>query len=173
MTGVQTCALPILFPGSWRPNWKLVHEARTWEELRKDVYAPIFVAMAQAYLPNPGRPPFYCDFMVEPGPNGELVPHTANIIAITSRFLLDTPLKEHAEGLKKLRGIKLDWGRYDVTQGHVYSNQALTRKLEEYGIPHFAEEYSGNEWDRTWTPHGRVEADVLPFFAQYLEGAAP
>ncbi len=164
-----------LQPGMWRPNWKVVHEARTWHDLQKDTYASIFVAMAQAYLPNPDRPPFFCDFMVEPDPaaGGELRPHTGNIIAITSRFLLDTLLKEHAEGLKQLRALKLDWGRYDPTEGHVYSNQALTRKLEEYGIPHFAEEYSGDAWNRMWTPQGRVEADVLPFFGAYLEGAAP
>lgn len=159
-------------PGSWRPNWQLVHAARTWDDLRRDTYAPIFVAMAQAYLPNPARPPFYCDLMVEPI-DGGLAPHTRNIIDLNSRFLLDSQLKEHAEGLKQLRAIKIDWGRYDPTHGHVYANQAFTRKLEEYGVPHFAEEYSGNEWNRLWTPHGRMEADVLPFFAQFLEGAAP
>ena len=161
-----------LFPGAWRPDWQIVHGARNWDDLRRDTYAPIFVAMAQAYLPNPGRPPFYCDFMVEPV-DGKLEPHTANIIALTSRFLLDSVLREHASELKQLRALKLDWGRYDETQSHVYSNQALTRKLEEYGIRHFAEEYSGNAWNQLWVPFGRVEADLLPFFAQYLEGAAP
>jgi hypothetical protein len=161
-----------LQPGMWRPNWQLVHEARTWEDLRRDTYAPIFVAMAQAYLPNPARPPFFCDFMVEPGDSG-LAPHTGNIIRLYSRFLLDSLLLEHADGLKRLRAIKIDWGRYDPTQGHVYAAQAFTRKLEEYGVPHMAEEYSGNEWNRLWTAHGRVEMDLLPFFAGHLEGAAP
>jgi hypothetical protein len=159
-------------PGSWRPDWQVVHAARNWDDLRRDTYAPVFVAMAQAYLPNPARPPFYCDLMVEPV-DGALAPHTRNIIDLYSRFLLDSQLKEHAEGLKRMRAIKIDWGRFDPTHGHVYANQAFTRKLEEYGVPHFAEEYSGNEWNRLWTPHGRVEADMLPFFAQFLEGAAP
>jgi hypothetical protein len=161
-----------LQPGTWRPDWKIVHEARTWDDLRRDTYAPIFVSMAQAYLPNPGRPPFYCDFMVEEQ-DGVLAPDTANIATLYSRFLLDSLLSRHAAGLKRLRGIKIDWGRYDATPGHVYANQAFTRKLEEYGVSHFAEEYSGNEWNRLWVRHGRVEADLLPFFAEYLEGAAP
>ncbi len=161
-----------LQPGLWRPNWQVVHSARTWEDLRRDTYAPVFVAMAQAYLPNPSRPPFFCDFIVEPQ-DGKLAPHTANIIAMTTRFHLDSLLREHAEGLKRLRGLKIDWGRHDATPAHVYSNQAFSAKLESFGIPVFAEEYAGNEWNRLWVPHGRVEADLLPFFAEFLEGAAP
>jgi hypothetical protein len=110
--------------------------------------------------------------MVEPL-DGQLVPSTANIIALHSRFLLDSLLVDHAEALKKLRALKMDWGRYDPNQDHVNANVAFSRKLENFGIPHFAEEYAGNEWNQLWVPQGRVEADLLPFFAQYLEGAAP
>jgi hypothetical protein len=161
-----------LYPGMWRPDWKLVHEARTWEDLQRHNFTPIFVAMSQAYLPNPTRPPFFCDFMVEME-QGKLVPNSANIIELTSRFLLDSLLRDHPEGLKRLRALKLDWGRYDSNQDHVYANVAFSRKLEEYGITHAAEEYAGNEWNQLWVPQGRVEADLLPFFAQHLEGAAP
>jgi hypothetical protein len=161
-----------LNPGMWRPNWEIVHAAKSWDDLRRDTYAPIFVAMAQAYLPNPDRPPFYCDFMVER--EGEkLVPNTRNIVNLDTRFLLDAQLVEHAGALKELRALKIDWGKYDETQGHVYANHAFTRKLDEYGVPHFAEEYSGNQWNRLWTPQGRVERDLVPFFADFLEGAAP
>jgi hypothetical protein len=161
-----------LQPGRWRPNWRLIHEALTWEDLRRDTYAPIFVAMAQAYLPNASRAPFHCDFMVE-SRGGTLMPDPGNITKLYSRFLLDALLLQHAESLTRLRGLKIDWGRYDATPGHVYANQAFTRKLEEYGVPHFAEEYAGNEWNQLWVPHGRMEMDVLPFFASFLEGAAP
>ena len=142
-----------LQPGTWRPDWRIVHEARNWQDLQRDTYAPVFVAMAQAYLPNPARPPLYCDFMVEPS-NGRLEPHTGNIIAMYSRFLLDSLLREHANGLKGLN-IKIDWGRHDPTQGHVYANQAFTRKLEEYGIPHFSEEFAGDAWNlyEKWKAH--------------------
>jgi hypothetical protein len=161
-----------LQPGYRRPDWKIVHESRSWEDLRRDTYAPIFVAMAQAYLPNPRRPPFFCDFMVEPA-GGGFPPHTRNIITLYSRFLLDSLLVEHAESLKELRALKIDWGRHDATPGHVYANQAFARKLTEYGVPHRTEEHSGNEWDQLWISQGRVEADMLPFFGGNLEGAAP
>jgi hypothetical protein len=161
-----------LQPGRWRPDWKRVHEARRWEDLRDIPYATVFVAMAQAYLPNPSRPPFYCDFMVEPR-NGELLPVPEHIATLYSRFLLDAQLMQRAAALTHLNALKIDWGRYDPVPGHVYANQAFTRKLEEYGVPHFAEEYSGNEWNQLWTPHGRVEMDLLPFFASFLEGAGP
>jgi enterochelin esterase-like enzyme len=161
-----------IYPGYARPDWNIVHEARTWEDLGRDTYAPVYVAMAQAYLPNPARPPFFCDFMVEPA-DGKLEPHTANISALQARFHLDSLLVEHAAALKRLRGLKFDWGRYDPTYGHVHASQALTLKLDGYGVPHFSEEYSGNHWNKLWTKHGRVEADLLPFFAEFLEGAAP
>ncbi len=161
-----------LQPGRWRPDWRTIHAARNWQDLQQDTYGPIFVAMFQAYLPNAGREPFFCDFTVEPR-DGQLRPDARNIARFNGAFHLDQLLESHAEALKGLRAIKLDWGRYDPTPGHVYANQALTRKLEEYGVKHFAEEYAGNEWDQLWVPHGRVEMDLLPFFAQFLEGAAP
>jgi hypothetical protein len=161
-----------LQPGYWRPNWELVHAARTPDDLAKDVYAPIFVAMAQAYLPNPARPPFYCDFMVE-REGGALAPNARNIATLNGNFLLDAQLPARAESLKKLRALKMDWGRYDPTVGHVYSAQAFTRKLSELGVKHFAEEYSGTDRDQLWIEDGRVEGDLLPFIGRYLEGAAP
>jgi hypothetical protein len=161
-----------LQPGYWRPDWQIVHAARSWQDLQKDTYAPIFVAMAQAYLPNPQRPPFYCDFMVEPE-DGILRPHARNIATLQRNFHLDAQLADRAEALKTLRALKLDWGRYDATPGHVYSNQALTRKLDELGIKHFAEEFSGDSGNQLWVEGGRIEDELLPFLARHLDGAAP
>jgi hypothetical protein len=52
----------------------------------------------------------------------------------------------------------------------VYSNQAFTYKLNEFGIVHEAEEYDGL-WDANpyCGAEGRVMGDVLPFFQQHLE----
>jgi hypothetical protein len=49
---------------------------------------------------------------------------------------------------------------------HVYSNQAFTHKLNEYGIVHEAEEYSGT-WSKeaNWGADGRVALDVPPVFS--------
>ena len=52
-------------------------------------------------------------------------------------------IPKYADNLKSLRGLKFDWARNDGNQDHVYSNQAFTHKLNEFGIAHEAEEYNG------------------------------
>ena len=159
-------------PGIMRPDWNAIHSARSWADIQSLPYTPVFAAMSQAYLPNASRPPFFCDFMVE-RENGQLVVKPENVRKLHEGFLLDHYVAGHAADLKRLRAIKLDWGRYDLNQDHVLANQQFSRRLDEYGITHFAEEYSGNQYDRLWTANGRVEGDLLPFLAKFLEGAAP
>jgi hypothetical protein len=50
----------------------------------------------------------------------------------------------------------------------VYSNQAFTHKLNEFGIVHEAEEYNGVWGSGNWGADGRVATEVLPFFARTL-----
>jgi len=83
-------------------------------------------------------------------------------------FLLEESLDECAANLRSLRGIAFDWGRYDSTPAHVFANQVFSRKLDDLGIEHEAEEYRGSPWDKTWTPDGRFYARLLPFFARHL-----
>jgi hypothetical protein len=159
---------PGLVPMWSRPDWNRVKNAKTFAELAGDPYTPVFVAMAQAFLPNPDRPPFYCDFVV----NIDEQPVTLNVAnsrLLKSRFFLEQAVLDNFDNVKKLRGIKFDWGRYDPNQDHVYANQAFTRKLEELGIEHEAEEYRGLPWDKYWIDDGRVINEVLPFFARRLD----
>lgn len=69
---------------------------------------------------------------------------------------------------KSLRGFKLDWERNDGNPDHVYANQAFTRELDEFGIPHEAEEYSSVWGHGVWAEDGRIYAEVLPFFGRHL-----
>jgi S-formylglutathione hydrolase FrmB len=156
-----------LMPGQSVVDWPRFHRAKAFADLWGDHYAPGFMAMSQAYLPNADRPPFYCDFIVEMV-NGEPKLNVENVKKLQSRFHLDQLLREHGDNLRKLRGIAFDWGRYDSTQSHVYSNQAFTRLLDQIGIEHTAEEYNGGAWDKNWIPHGRVENDLLPFLNRHL-----
>ena len=156
-----------LMPPQGVVDWKRLHKAKSFSELWGDHYAPGFVAMAQAYLPNPNRPPFYCDFFVELE-NGEPKLKPENLARLQTNFHLDELLRDHADNLRKMKGIAFDWGRYDQTQSHVYSNQAFTRKLDHLGIEHIAEEYNGGAYDKNWIEHGRVEDNMLPFFNQHL-----
>lgn len=156
-----------LMPTQAMVNWPRLHAAKTFGELWADHYAPGFVAMSQAYLPNPDRPPFYCDFIVELE-NGAPVLNVENKRRLEARFHLDELLREHGDGLRTMRGVAFDWGRYDTTQGHVFSNQAFTRTLDQLGIEHTAEEYNGGAWDKNWTEDGRFATRVLPFLARRL-----
>ena len=144
-----------------------VHAAKSFSELWGDYYAPGFVAISQAYLPNPDRPPFFCDFIVEME-NGAPKFDPARVRQLEHNFYLSELLREKADSLRQMRGLAFDWGRYDVTQSHVYSNQAFTRTLDQLGIEHTAEEYNGNHWNRNWTDDGRFYTRVLPFLGRHL-----
>ena len=154
-------------PMASHPNWQKIHQAKSFEDLGDDGRARAYLSFHQAFLPNPDRPPFYCDFMVELE-NGKPKFHVENARKVREAFLLDHTLEDHAANLRTMRAIGFDWARYDPGQDHVYANQAFTRKLDEHGIEHEAEEYRGDPWNQNWTPHGRFYARVLPFFGRHL-----
>lgn len=157
-----------LVPMASRPDWRKIYRAKSFQDIEEwDVYTRIFLSMSQAFLPNPARPPFYCDFMMEPK-DGEPTLDPEHIKKLQSGFLLDQMLAEKGANLRRMRGIKFDWGRYDGNQDHVYANQVFTRKLDELGIEHEAEEYRGNYSDKNWTEYGRFYSSLLPFFARHL-----
>ena len=156
-----------LVPMPSRPDWNKIHAARSNADLAGDPYTPVFVLMQQTFLPNAGRPPFYCDFFVDLV-DGKPVVNAQKMQLLKSRFLLDAVVNDYLANVRALRGIKFDWGRYDPNQDHVYANQAFTRKLDDLGIEHVAEEFGGLPWDKYWIAEGRVLTDVLPFFARHL-----
>lgn len=148
-------------------DWRRIHQAKTYAELAGPGRAQILLMICQAFLPNASRPPFFCDFPVELE-GGVPRLHPGNNRAVQQRFHLDEMLDEHADNLRGMRGLAFDWGRYDPTSAHVYSNQAFGRKLADLGIVHEAEEYAGNPWDQYWGDNGRFETRVLPFLARHL-----
>ena len=150
-----------------RPDWKLLEHLRSQDEVKNSPYGPIFVSIFQASVPNVNKPPLYIDLQAH------LVGDLLEIdSAVTERlrdnFLLETMIGKYADNLKSLRGLRFDWARSDGNQDHVYANQAFTHKLNEYGIPHEAEEYNGIWSTGNWEREGRVYTEVLPFFATHL-----
>lgn len=148
-------------------DWKRIHQAKSFADLTGDGRSQIFVTVSQAYLPNLIKPPFFCDFFVDME-NGKTTLNPAKVAKAKKGFHLEETLDESVANLRSLRGLALDWGRFDPTQGHVYANQAFSRRLEDLGIEHEAEEYRGNPWNRNWTENGRFYARVLPFLARHL-----
>jgi Putative esterase len=149
------------------PNWDLMEKAKTLDDVKKDVSSTIFTSIFEAHVPNPNHPPLYIDFPARQV-EGKLVIDVQVMDRMRNNFFLEALIPQYAENLKSLRGFKFDWARSDPNQDHVYSNQAFTHKLNEFGIVHEAEEYNGAWGEPNWGIDGRIYMEVLPFFARHL-----
>ena len=150
-----------------RPDWDALAAAETLGDIKGNFLNEIFTIIYQANLPNPDRPPLYFDPPAT-RENGRLVMDPALTEKLQQSFFLERHVGDYAENLKRLRAFKFDWGRHDGNQDHVYSNQFYSRKLNEFGVPHEAEEYNGGWGDGMFNKGGRIETDVLPFFQRHL-----
>src|SRR4029078_5074026 len=151
-----------------RPDWTLLNNAKSSADLRGDPFRPAVRLMIQTCVPNPQRPPLYCDFMVDVR-DGQRTVNVEKIRRVEEGVFLENIGLQERNTLPRLRGIKFDWGRYDPTYAHVHSNREFTRNLDELGIEHEAEEYRGLPWDKYWSDDGRVYTEVLPFFSRRLD----
>jgi enterochelin esterase-like enzyme len=150
-----------------RPDWKLLEHVQSLDEVKNSPFGTIFLSIFQASVPNVNKPPLYVDLQGHPA-GDSLKIDSAVTERLRDNFLLETMIGKYADNLKSLRGLRFDWARNDGNQDHVYSNQAFTHKLNEYGIPHEAEEYNGVWGTGNWGLDGRVYAEALPFFARHL-----
>ena len=150
-----------------RPNWDVLAAATSLDDARKDGLTQIFTAIFQAHLPDIDKPPLYVDLPAR-REGGQLVIDPRQTERLREAFFIESLVPRYAENLKSLRGLKFDWARSDSNQDHVYSNQALTHKLNEFGIVHEAEEYNGTWGEPNWGDDGRMATDVLPFFRRHL-----
>ncbi len=149
------------------PDWDLLAKAKSSDDVKRDGYSRIFTTIFQAHLPNPDKPPLFID-LPACRVDGRLIIDAKLTERLRNSFFLESMIPQYAENLKSLRGFKFDWARSDSNHDHVYSNQALTHKLNEFGIVHESEEYNGSWGGRTWDRDGRVYSDVLPFFRRHL-----
>src|SRR3979490_1384939 len=149
------------------PNWDLLANAKCLDDVKKDGYSQVFPTIFQAHLPNVNKPPLFIDLSAHKT-EGQLVIDSKLMERLRNNFFLESMIPQYADNLKSLRGFKFDWSRSDLNQDHVYSNQALTHKLNEFGIIHEAEEYNGTWGEPNWSEKGRIYSDVLPFFQRHL-----
>ncbi|HYE73851.1 MAG TPA: alpha/beta hydrolase-fold protein, partial [Blastocatellia bacterium] len=150
-----------------RPNWDLLANAKSLDALKGDIFSTIFTSIFQAHLANPDKAPLFFDQPVSKA-DDQLVFDSKLTDRLHNSFLLERMIPQYAENLKSLRGFKFDWGRSDPNQDHVYSNQAFTHKLDEFGVEHEAEEYRGAWGEKNWGKKGRVYTQALPFFRRHL-----
>lgn len=151
-------------------DWPRMHAAQSFGELGGLGRTQIFWAIHQAFSPNASSAPCYCDFYVRMQ-DGNLRYDPDRVRALQKEFLLDETLDESAANLRTLRGLALDWGRFDTTLAHVASNRQFSRLLDDLGVEHEAEEYRGGPFDRGFTEDGRFATRVLPFLDRHLAGA--
>ena len=153
------------------PKWDILTNAKSMDDVKQDGRTQIFTTMFQAFLPNPDKPPLYVDLLARQ--DGDKLLIDAKLMdRFRNNFYLETMIPQYADNLKSLRGFKFDWNRTDSNYDHVWANQNFTRKLNEFAIPHEAEEYNVPFGDSNWGVDGRVYTEVLPFFERHLVFAA-
>ncbi|WP_422929293.1 alpha/beta hydrolase [Singulisphaera sp. PoT] len=149
------------------PDWDLLANAKSKDDLKASGVSWIFTTIFQAHLPNPDKPPLFIDLPARKSA-GRLVIDAKLTERLRNSFFLESMIPQYADNLKSLRGLKFDWDRSDPNHDHVFSNRALTHKLNEFGIVHEAEEYNGAWGESNWGDSGRIATDVLPFFRRHL-----
>lgn len=128
------------------------------EDIAKaDFMTKAALAYAAAWSPNPTRPPFYTDPIVE---NGKVSPATEN------KWNANMPLSnidQYITNLKQMKGIGFDAG--DRDQPIASNIKILHQVLDVYKIPHSYEEYQGDHINKVGE---RIETKMLPFFSKNL-----
>ena len=169
------CSVYALSPGllafvkEFGPNsnsFKELGNIKTQGELRKTYYPRVLAAVARAWSPNLSNPPFFCDLPFVYKGDSLIVNNS-----ILEKWNQNMPVymaEKYADNLRKLKALKLDWGRNDASRFPLQCGM-FSQKLENLGIKHFAEEYIGDHGNKIWTTDGRVLDDLLPFFNDYLK----
>jgi hypothetical protein len=139
---------------------------QTKDQLDKAYFPKVIVDMGRTWSPNPAKPPFYCD--VPFGYDGDRLVVDYAVLKKWNQNLPLNMIDDYVENLKKLKAIKLDWGRNDGSRFPLQCGM-FSQKLENLGIEHFAEEYIGTHTNKIWTEDGRVLNSMLPFFNTYLQ----
>jgi pimeloyl-ACP methyl ester carboxylesterase len=159
----------LAFVKEFGPNsdsFKQLAAIKTKEELDKTYYPRVIAACARAWSPNPNKPPFYIDL-----PFNYIRDSLVVDSAVYEKWRTNMPVymvHTYASNLKKLRAIKLDWGRNDSPRFPVQCGM-FSQELENHGIEHYAEEYIGTHVNKIWTIDGRVLDEMLPFFSDHLQ----
>ena len=147
-------------------TYKELASIQSTEDLNKNKFCKLAVAFAKSWSPNPDNPPFYCDI--------PFVYHEDHLIVnqeVLEKWYANMPcymIDENLDNLKKLKAIKLDWGR-NAGERFTIQCELFSQRLENVGIEHFAEEYIGTHTNGIYTKEGRVPNQMLPFFNDYLE----
>jgi pimeloyl-ACP methyl ester carboxylesterase len=148
------------------PGFQVIQTAKNLEEISQDIYAHIFLDLGRTYSPNPDKPPHYANLPAEY--KGDLLIINDSVV---SQWEANFPLRmldRHIESIKGLKGLKIDWGRDDLSEHIPFTCKLFSKKLKEYGVVHEAEEYAGGHGEKVAGESGRFNMELIPFFARHL-----
>lgn len=150
------------------PAFTAVLKMKTPEDAMKSgFYAVGLVVVAQAFSPNPTRPPFFVDFPYELV-DGNLKP-AEPAFSNWQKNLPVNMVQEYSSNLSKLRGLRFDSGYEDEFTHIPPTSRALSLELTARGIDHVFEEYNGDHRNRLWGRNGRIATEVMPYFWRLLD----
>ena len=151
-------------------GYKRAPQIKTREELvtgYNEFLANAVVATGRAFSPNPNKPPFYADLPFTYKGDSLIVNYA--VLDLWNKNLPIEMINDYGDNLKKLKVLKLDWGRNEDFPHIPITCRIFSQKLENLGINHYAEEYIGTHGNKLWTDDGRALNDMLPFFNTYLK----
>jgi len=126
----------------------------------------VFASLARAYSPDENNKLLQAELPVRyEGKSMILKPE------VLKKWEANFPInmvEDHLPGLKSLSALKIDWGRNEEFFHIPSTAMQFSKKLEAYGVKHFAEEYIGTHVSHLDGFEGRIFTELLPFFDSYL-----
>lgn len=155
-------------------GFRRVLTAKSFDELGQwaqngDFYPAATVTVAQAFSPNPDKPPFFCDFPFELH-EGRMRPSEPGYSKWQARSAIKM-VKDYRANLLKLKGYRFDSGYEDEFLFIPPVSRDFSRELTNNGIPHIFEEYNGDHRNRLPGKNGRWITEVFPFFWDHFATA--
>lgn len=136
-------------------------------EVPRAFFSLVFVALSAAWSPDPGRPPFYADLLVEGSGEARRAPEMRQ--ALWSANMPVAMLDQYRSNLARLRAIAFDVGREDENSDIRAGARDFDAGLTRNGISHRFEEYEGTHLSRIGE---RLETRALPFLSGALIAGA-
>lgn len=127
----------------------------------------VFASLARTYSPNEKNTILQADLPVSYS-NGRMEINSAVLKKWEENFPINM-VEDHLPALKSLTALKIDWGRNEEFRHIPTANLQFSKKLEAFGIKHFAEEYIGDHGNMLAGYEGRIFTELLPFFEKYLK----
>jgi len=132
-------------------------------------YPAVFTAFARMVSPDENAGALQARFPVEY--KGDSAIYNLDVIKKWEENFPMNMADAHLDALRSLTALKFDWGRNEDFPHIPFTALQLSKKLEAYGIKHYAEEYLGDHGNMIAGPHGRFNTDVLPLFNMFLQFA--